>query len=271
MCIRAYHVSLTCHGFVQLPVLRPVFHYTRIIQGTKYVTMSLLLPMTAWLIEFELSPSVDITLANNTVVKHKDLLPAVKEGRSAMHADFVRRWVTDLSESILEDYIVSTLLDPRWKNWQFDGCNIFLEGEMTSDRAISYLRTAWVDWKPTRDPIALVTKPVRDNYGESGFMRKKTSDSRPVAQSSPKDQLDLYLALPQESNEDGFDVMAWWNLHASRFPDVYRMARQFLGCPATTAGVERAFSAAGRMHDDLRKNTDEGTLEHMLRVRMSSD
>eukprot|EP00854_Cymbomonas_tetramitiformis_P027577 gene27577-34022_t len=79
-----------------LPVLRPVFHYTRIIQGTKYVTMSLLLPMTAWLIEFELSPSVDITLANNTIIEHKDLLPAVKEGRSAMHADVVKPWVTDL-------------------------------------------------------------------------------------------------------------------------------------------------------------------------------
>eukprot|EP00854_Cymbomonas_tetramitiformis_P014480 gene14480-17119_t len=94
--------------------------------------MSLLLPMTAWLIEFELSPSVDITLANNTIIEHKDLLPAGKEGRSAMHADFVKRWVTDLNESILEDYTVSTLLDPRWKNWQFDGCNIFLAATITT-------------------------------------------------------------------------------------------------------------------------------------------
>ena len=59
------------------------------------------------MIEYELSPSVDITLANNTVLKHTDLLPAVQAGRAAMHADFVKRWVTDLDESILEDYTVS--------------------------------------------------------------------------------------------------------------------------------------------------------------------
>jgi len=30
------------------------------------------------------------------------------------------------------------------------------------------------------------------------------------------------------------------------------MAKQYLAAPASTAGVERVFSAAGRMHNDLR-------------------
>ncbi|KAK3277620.1 hypothetical protein CYMTET_14389 [Cymbomonas tetramitiformis] len=255
-----------------IPVLRPVFHYTRIIQGTKYVTMSLVLPMTAWLIEFELSPTVDITLANNSVLKHKELLHGVQTAREAMHRDFVRRWVYELDESILEDYVVATLLDPRWKNWQFEGCNIFDNGDMTSHRAFGYLRTAWTNFKPSNvEPIAPVSKPVSGNFGESSFMRKKTDPRVTQPERVVRDQLDSYLALPQEPNEDGFDVMLWWNRNAATLPDVYRMARQFLGCPATTAGVERAFSAAGKMHDDLRKNTSEGTLEHMLRVRMSTD
>ncbi|KAK3277049.1 hypothetical protein CYMTET_14913 [Cymbomonas tetramitiformis] len=95
-----------------------------------------------------LPPSVNITLANNTIPKHTDLLPAVQAGRAAMHADFVRHWVTDLDESILEDYsCVRVALDPRWENSQFDGCNIFLAGSMTAERArsVGYLRTAWVD------------------------------------------------------------------------------------------------------------------------------
>lgn len=36
----------------------------------------------------------------------------------------------------------------------------------------------------------------------------------------------------------------------------------FLCC----AGCERLFSAAGRMHDDLKKATNETTLEHSLMV-----
>ena len=32
------------------------------------------------------------------------------------------------------------------------------------------------------------------------------------------------------------------------------MAKQYLACPASSAGVERVFSAAGRMHSDMRKS-----------------
>ena len=42
------------------------------------------------------------------------------------------------------------------------------------------------------------------------------------------------------------------------------MAKQFLAAPASTAGVERVFSAAGRMHDDMRKAMKDSTLEHSL-------
>ncbi|KAK3234764.1 hypothetical protein CYMTET_54987 [Cymbomonas tetramitiformis] len=233
---RDFQLDLTDWQTIQhaLPVLQPVYDYTRIIQGTKYVTMSLVLPMTAYLIECELDPTVDLVLADGS------------------------------------DCIVSTLLDPRFKNWDFDGCNIYDGGNMTRDRAMSLLRTAWTNFKPTvaaeaaRSPAVQASDPR--SFGEASFLRKKTGASTPVVK---KDQLDCYLSLPQEANEDGFDVMVWWNEKAKDLPDVFRMALQFLGCPATTAGVERTFSAAGRMHDDLRKNTEEDTLEHMLRVRIS--
>ena len=44
------------------------------------------------------------------------------------------------------------------------------------------------------------------------------------------------------------------------------MARQFLAAPASSAAAERLFSAAGKMHDDLKKSTTEDTLEDMLIV-----
>jgi hypothetical protein len=43
------------------------------------------------------------------------------------------------------------------------------------------------------------------------------------------------------------------------------MARQFLGCPAgTSASVERIFSVAGQLFDDLRRSMDDGRLEEMI-------
>ena len=42
------------------------------------------------------------------------------------------------------------------------------------------------------------------------------------------------------------------------------MAKQYLAAPFSSAGVERVFSAAGNMHDDLRKSENDSTLEHSL-------
>ena len=38
----------------------------------------------------------------------------------------------------------------------------------------------------------------------------------------------------------------------------------------STAGVERVFSAAGRMHNDLRKSMKDSTLEHSLFARFNT-
>jgi hypothetical protein len=44
-------------------------------------------------------------------------------------------------------------------------------------------------------------------------------------------------------------------------PDVVRMWRQFLGCPACGSGIERVFFSAGKQHDALKKNTMDKTLK----------
>ena len=41
--------------------------------------------------------------------------------------------------------------------------------------------------------------------------------------------------------------------------------------PASSAGVERVFSAAGKMHDDLKKSATAGTLEMSLFAMQNTD
>ena len=40
--------------------------------------------------------------------------------------------------------------------------------------------------------------------------------------------------------------------------------KQYFAAPASSAGVERVFSAAGKMHGDLSKSAKDETLEHSL-------
>ena len=41
--------------------------------------------------------------------------------------------------------------------------------------------------------------------------------------------------------------------------------------PASSAGVERIFSAAGKMHTDLKKSAKDTTLEHSLFAAFNTD
>ena len=97
----------------------------------------------------------------------------------------------------------------------------------------------------------------------------------PLAELSSPDvvtEVDTYLAMPQVSRvtTDGDDILAWWKKHSGMFPNLSKMARQFLALPASSAGVERLFSAAGRMHDSFRKSTKEVTLQAQLCVYQNS-
>ena len=47
-------------------------------------------------------------------------------------------------------------------------------------------------------------------------------------------------------------------------PALAKMARQFLGRPASSAGVERMFSKAGKLYDDAKKQENHESLENAL-------
>jgi hypothetical protein len=106
-------------------------------------------------------------------------------------------------------------------------------------------------------------------------LRLSSLAAPPPAPSAAMDDLEKYLALPAETNLD-VDVLVWWKARDHNkpadpasgrpegLPHLAKMARQFLGGPATSAGVERMFSLAGKLHDDMKKSQGDDTLEHSL-------
>jgi hypothetical protein len=60
--------------------------------------------------------------------------------------------------------------------------------------------------------------------------------------------------MPQISFQDSAgndrNILSWWRETSSNLPYLSKMARQLLSCPASSAGLERLFSKAGKMHDD---------------------
>ena len=63
---------------------------------------------------------------------------------------------------------------------------------------------------------------------------------------------------------NGMDLLAYWKAVQAKWPALAKMVKKYLAAPASSAGVERVFSAAGKMHDDLRKSAKDDTLKHAL-------
>jgi len=81
-----------------------------------------------------------------------------------------------------------------------------------------------------------------------------------------KNEVDEYLLLSQIPFTMAFDLLGWWKSRSTQWPNLSKMARQFLALPATSGCVERLFTAGGVMHGDLRKRLKEDTLGIQLFV-----
>ena len=84
------------------------------------------------------------------------------------------------------------------------------------------------------------------------------------------DELEEYLIDPEEPEMDVI-VLSWWQAKESKWPALAKMVKQYFSAPASSAGVERVFSAACKMHNDMHKYPKDTTLEHSLFAAFNTD
>jgi hypothetical protein len=69
-------------------------------------------------------------------------------------------------------------------------------------------------------------------------------------------ELDLYLRSPtvavEESNDDEFNILAWWQDHKLTYPVLSILARDVFTVPVSSTSSEAAFSLAGRILEERR-------------------
>jgi hypothetical protein len=83
------------------------------------------------------------------------------------------------------------------------------------------------------------------------------------------DELEQYLADTDVPDIDD-PILDWWKVKARKWPALGKMVKQYFAAPASSAGVECVFSAAGKMHGDLQKSAKDTTLERTRCSRPST-
>lgn len=259
--------------------------FTQHIQGTKYPTACSYIPLTfqaldstrpgsALVLDFE-ELDAPVVVANNEIIDQ------VRDARDALHYDLENRLITKITGTESEKRLyVATQLHPSFKHLDFTSLENIPEAKRAW--ALAELRERWVnDFKPKAPPGPPPGPPPPLPASDAGQPRKRpktTSMFRlmqqgivaanaappapPVAEMP--DELEQYLALPAVPLTEDLNILKWWQARALQWPNLAKMVKQILAPPVTSAGVERVFSAAGRMHSDEQKSATGETLKHAL-------
>ena len=100
------------------------------------------------------------------------------------------------------------------------------------------------------------------------FAESDEEESEEEHEPTHKDELKAYFDVPQIKYKSEQDLFLWWQEHGKEFPNLAVMAHQYLGCPATSASVERLFSKVGLAFTKKRKkNSESATLESLMFAR----
>ena len=66
------------------------------------------------------------------------------------------------------------------------------------------------------------------------------------AQVDEVDEMDRYLACPQETNSEGFDLLLWWKRKELVYPALSKMAKQILAGPLSSAWPSPCWASTRR-------------------------
>ncbi|KAK3284176.1 hypothetical protein CYMTET_8161 [Cymbomonas tetramitiformis] len=99
---------------------------TDLLQGTKYPTVNLVLPILGKLARTAAASTRLKYQGKPVEIVHKDVL----EARQNLHGGLTRRCFTNLLDCKLEDFCIATFLDPRYKSFNFKFATRWMQGEL---------------------------------------------------------------------------------------------------------------------------------------------
>ena len=265
---------------------------TKILQGKNYPTSNMVLFYMWGCVSSLHANAPTIQAWDGGSIAPSDLHPKVREAREALYQSLRGFWVVDIPRHRLVFLLICTLLDPRLIRLRLP----LMTAETRAMATQAFIDEFALNWAP------LATKPTSDYESgdeEDGVddvplgVEKSCGVFKPAGMGSfgdfiasmeahgniPDEPIDKDQAKPELGEAEKYlasdpasmdtDILVWWAQHKSTYPNLSRMARQFLSVPATSASAERVFSLAGRIFSDLAQNMNDTTLEDRMWAKVN--
>ncbi|XP_073795658.1 E3 SUMO-protein ligase ZBED1 isoform X4 [Danio rerio] len=236
-----------------IQVLKPLKMVTTLLSTEQLPTVSMIMPLKHTILE-----SLKVSDTDTTVVKD------VKHG---IVSDFINRYPeSDLT--LVQFLHMSTALDPRFKSLPFLDetmrINIF---NRLMEKILEYLsQQAQVSEEQldmasiSCDPPAKKA-PISELFGKLFPVEPSTPTPKSLSQ-MVKEEVACYRQVPTLPVE--LNPLAWWKDNESQFPHVAKLAKCYLGVPATSVPSERVFSTAGDIVTAQRSSLSSENVDIMV-------
>lgn len=148
---------------------------------------------------------------------------------------------------------IATILDPRCKIQTFR--NLGWVPQWISEAEAAVQRVYQDQYAPI--PVSRPSTPPTSSQGsDDDYMNAVFGNSQSSVVELLVSEVDIYLEEKVELPQ--VDPIEWWRTYESRFPNLSRMARDYLAIPATSVPSERCFSIAGSVLTKRRSSMTEG-------------
>ncbi|CAH0714329.1 unnamed protein product, partial [Brenthis ino] len=227
-------------------ILQPCEEVTKELSGEKYLTGSLVIPITTGLTK---------VLQN---YENENLMPIVDRVRQDLLGGIGNRF-NNLTQS--RTFTNCMFLDPRFK-FYFNDQATALE---TKRRIIAFViqeqsrqNNATIEVSNPQASTSTSTKLIWQDYREKmrNIQPEGTAHSRAIV------EIQRYLDAPIIDRSEC--PLKWWKIHRESYPNLYKVAVQKLNAMASSVPCERVFSAAGNMLNERRTRLGIRKLQQLV-------
>jgi len=217
--------------------------------------------------------AIEFTQGQNSVTA-SFVIPCIRGLRASLASTPVRyntKLVSALKLSLLDRRLSAyesrqlfnsaSILDPRFK---MDWCS-GLEAETAKSSFIDMARHAPSTTQETAPAVNPTAPPQPKRSKLFSFMASPqapvpTSDSDHIIE-----ELGSYLSEP--CAPENADPLEFWRSNAAKYPALARLAKRYLGIPASSTPVERLFSIAGKIFRPDRCSLSDAVFHSLMAVK----